>query len=272
MLDTVFETHDGQRLRVARLGKGPAVVFLHGYPDNLQIWSGVAPRVGERFQAIAFDWPGMGRSDAWPGRATPDAQADRLLALLDAWDIARAAIVGMDMGGQPALSLAARHPDRVSALVVLNSLVLPDVSTSWEIRILRRLQWNRPLLTRFPRLVFERAVRTSLPSGERLPADLRDDLWEGFRRPEVLRFVARLCAGYQGTLSRLPPLYPLVACPTLVLWGAQDKHFPLAQGQGLQALIPGSTLRVVTGGEHWMAWHRAAEVAEEVAAFLSGSR
>ena len=74
---------NGRRLRVARLGSGPALVLLHGYPENLQIWCGLAPALADRFTVIAFDWPGMGYSDAWPGGATPFHMADRLLALLD---------------------------------------------------------------------------------------------------------------------------------------------------------------------------------------------
>ena len=61
---------NGRRVRVARLGSGPPLALLHGYPDNLQIFSELAPRLAGSFSVIAFDWPGMGRSDAWPGGAT----------------------------------------------------------------------------------------------------------------------------------------------------------------------------------------------------------
>src|SRR3954453_10318181 len=92
MLPTLFETHEhGRRLRVARLGRGdgprPPVVLLHGYPDNLQIWCELARRLAAQFPVIAFDWPGMGCSDAWRGGTTPEHMADRLRALLDAWEI-----------------------------------------------------------------------------------------------------------------------------------------------------------------------------------------
>ena len=79
MLPTTFETvHGDKQLRVARLGEGSPLVFLHGYPDNLQIWCELLPRLADRFNVIAFDWPGMGRSDAWPGGTTPTHMADRL--------------------------------------------------------------------------------------------------------------------------------------------------------------------------------------------------
>src|SRR5260370_1028943 len=82
MLDAVIEMlPNGRRLRVAGLGDGSPLVLLHGYPDNLQIWCELVPRLADRRRVIAFDWPGMGRSEAWPGGATPMHMAERLLAL-----------------------------------------------------------------------------------------------------------------------------------------------------------------------------------------------
>jgi pimeloyl-ACP methyl ester carboxylesterase len=243
-------------------------VLLHGYPDNLQIFCALAPRLANRFSVTAADWPGMGWSDVWAGGTTPDHMADRLVDLLDAWAIDRAVFAAMDMGGQPALSLAARHPDRVDRLVVMNSLVLGDEETSWEIRLLRRYRWNERLLQSLPRVIFWRAVRTSLPSAVRLPTELRQDFWQGFRRPDVRRFISRMCGGYQGALPRLWELYPRIKCPTLVLWGERDRHFPPAQARGLHRAIPGAELTILEGAEHWMAWHRAEEVAARIAAFV----
>ncbi len=198
MLATTIERHLGKRVRVARLGSGMPVILLHGYPDNLQVWSELAPRLATQFEVIAFDWPGMGNSEAWPGGATPFDMAKRLLALVDAWGVEQAAVVGHDMGGQPALAFAAGHPKRVSHLVVMNSLVIWDEKTSWEINLLRRFGWNRVLLDRLPRAVFFRAIRTFLPRSYRLPQALRDDLWECFQQREVRHFVVRMCAATRG--------------------------------------------------------------------------
>ena len=268
MLNASMETQaDGRRLRVARLGSGPSLLLLHGYPDNLQIWCELAPRLASHFQVIAFDWPGLGCSDGWPGGATPAHMADRLAALLDSWRIGRTTLVGMDMGGQPALVFAAQHPDRMDSLVVLNSLVMSDEKTSWEIDILRRYGWNRFLIRRLPRLVFERALATFLPQGTRLPSELRRDFWASFQRPEVRAFVARMCAGYQGTLQQLPETYSHIACPTLILWAECDRHFPPAHAERLHQLIPGSRFEVVPGATHWMVWNRAEGIAQRIIDF-----
>lgn len=269
MLAATFQTlPGGRRLRVARLGSGPPLVLLHGYPDNLQIWCELAPRLADRFDVIAFDWPGMGHSDDWRGGTTPMHKADRLRALFDAWGIGRAVLVGTDIGGQPALAFAALYPERTLGVVVMNSLLFGDEATSWEIRLLRRFGWNRVMLRRLPGLIFRRAERTFLPRGVALPTELRADLWDSFRRPEVRRFISRLCAGYEGTLARLPELYAQVRCPTLVLWGERDKHFPPAHARRLHRMIAGSRLEILAGAEHWMPWHMADEVADRVRGFV----
>ena len=271
MLATSSETHGGRRLRVARLGGGPPLILLHGYPDNLQVWSELAPRLATHYEVIAFDWPGMGYSEAWTGGATPFDFARRLRTLMDDWSLERAAIVGHDMGGQPALALAAEYSNRISHLVVMNSLVIWDEKTSWEIALLRKFGWNRILLERLPRAVFFRAIRTFLPRGYELSAELRSDLWESFQRPEVRKFVVRMCAGYQGTLPHLKELYPTIRTPSLFLWAERDKHFPVAHARKLAEMVPGAKFEAVSGAGHWMALDRAEEVCSRILRFLGAS-
>ncbi len=175
------------------------------------------------------------------------------------------------MGGQPALAFAARHPERTLGLAVMNSLLFGDEGTSWEIRLLRQFGWNRLVLRRLPWLVFKRAERTFLPRGVALPRDLRADLWDSFRRPEVRAFISRMCAGYQGTLPRLPELYAQVRCPTLVLWAGGDRHFPPVHAERRHAAVPGSRLEVIAGAEHWMPWYLASEVAQRLRTFFGNT-
>jgi pimeloyl-ACP methyl ester carboxylesterase len=272
MLATTNETHGGHKLRAARLGSGPPVILLHGYPDNLQIWWELASRLAAHYEVIAFDWPGMGYSESWSGGATPFDFSRRLHALMDTWNIEKAAIIGHDMGGQPALAFAAEYPLRISHLVVMNSFVIWDEKTSWEIALLRKFGWNRVLLERLPRAVFFRAIRTFLPRGYKLSSELRRDLWESFRRPEVRKFVVRMCAGYQGTLPRLKQLYPSIRTPSLCLWADRDKHFPLGHAKKLAEMVPGAKLEVVPHAGHWMALNLAEEVSTSILRFLGERR
>ena len=259
---------DGKRIRVARLGEGPPIVLLHGYPDNLQIWCELAPRLAEQHEVIAFDWPGMGYSDPWSGGATPMHMAERLRELLDGWELPSVSLVGIDMGGQPALVFAASYPERIKRLIVMNTLAFGEEKTSWEIRLLRKFGWNRRILEGFPRLVFGRAERSFLPRGVRLTKELRVDFWGAFRSLDVRRFITRMCAGYQGTLDDLPELYGRISCPTLVLWAERDGHFPPRHAERLSETIRDSQLTILAGAQHWMVWYVADEVAGHMRAFL----
>jgi pimeloyl-ACP methyl ester carboxylesterase len=272
LLDTTLETHPAGRLRVARLGQGEAIVLLHGYPDNLQVFSELAPLLAVEKQVVAFDWPGLGDSDEWPGGATPVVLAKRLLALLDTWQLTKVHLIGQDMGGQPALVFAAAYPERVHSLVVLNSLVSGDEATSWEIKWLRRFGVNKLLLRHLPRLVYWRALHTFLPFGlPGLSAELRREQWRTFRRPAVREFVVRMCAGYEAQLPRLPARYQRVQCPTLILWGEKDKHFPPSQAHFLATQIPHAEVAILPGATHWMVLAQATEVAARLRAFWAAS-
>jgi len=259
---------NGKRLRIARLGAGPPLVMLHGYPENLQVWSLVAPLLAEEFEVVAFDWPGQGYSDEWPGGATPQLLAKRLLNILDELHIERPIVAGMDMGGQPALAFAAMFPERIERLVVMNALVFADDATSWEIHLLRKFGFNRFALRYLPGIIFRRAEATFLPWRSKLDDATREDFWRAFRETSVRRFVSKMCAGYQGSLPKLPALYEQVLCPTLVLWAEHDKHFPVVQAKRLQSTIPLARLQVVTAGSHWMALERAPDIAVEILQWL----
>ena len=272
MLETSLIDHRGLHLRVARLGKGVPIILLHGYPDNLQIWCRLAPRLAESHEVIAFDWPGMGYSDAWPGGATPFHMAERLETLMNAWKIEKAIVAGIDMGGQPAAAFSIRHPERVHSLIIMNSLLQWDESTSWDIAFLRRYGLNRFALRSLPSTVFNRAVRTSLPRGERLDSSVRSDMWESFRKPRVRDFIIRMCAGYQGTLPLLAEQVSSIRIPTLLLWAGQDRHFPVEHAKRFQRAVPSSRIQIVPNAEHWMPLSAPDAVAGHILDFVGVQR
>lgn len=275
MLETRFlEVAPNVRVRYARFGSdhgNSPLVFLHGYPENLQIWSRLIPLIAEHTHGIAIDWPGLGASDAWLNGYTPRHMADRLKAVLDAFEFPKASIVGMDMGGQPALVFASRYPDMIDRLIVMNSLVFGDESTSWEISLLRKIGLNMKILRYLPRIVFFRAEQTFLSAGTTLEARLRDEFWQCFRQTKVRESLVRMCAGYQAALPALPESYQAISCPTLILWGALDKHFPPIQGQRLHNTVKGSELKILETGQHWMMWEQAELLQQPILDFLSQS-
>lgn len=78
-----------------------------------------------------------------------------------------------------------------------------------------------------------------------------------------------MCAGYEAQLPRLPARYQQVKCPTLILWGENDKHFPPSQAHFLASQIPHACLEIIPGATHWMVLAQAAAVVSRIRAFYA---
>lgn len=102
-------------------GRGPAVILLHGFPEDWSAWRKVAPLLADRFTVIAPDLRGIGGSTTTSAAFDPASMADDIAALMSARGISEAYIVGHDLGGASAYALARLHPERVRGLMLLES-------------------------------------------------------------------------------------------------------------------------------------------------------
>ena len=110
----------GVRLRAVEQGAGPLVLMIHGFPGLAWSWRHqMAPLAQAGYRAVAIDSLGYGGSDrpADPAAYAADRMQDYLLAVLDHYGAARAAVIGQDFGAQYAWNLAVRTPGRVAALI-----------------------------------------------------------------------------------------------------------------------------------------------------------
>ncbi|HLI11127.1 MAG TPA: haloalkane dehalogenase [Alphaproteobacteria bacterium] len=114
-------------------GTGAPVVFLHGNPTSPYLWRNIIPRVAALGRCLAPDLVGMGRSSRMPSGSYRFADHARYLdAWLDAVEPGRRIVlVGHDWGGALAFHWARRHPDRIRALVYMETIVRPLVWAEW---------------------------------------------------------------------------------------------------------------------------------------------
>ncbi len=96
---------------------GPVAILLHGLTDDSSSWDLVGPVLGQRFRVIAPDARGHGDTD-WAEDYSFAAQADDVLAVMEALGVLAAAVIGHSMGATTAYLVAATHPERVRALVL----------------------------------------------------------------------------------------------------------------------------------------------------------
>lgn len=105
----------GSRLRYRDEGAGDAVVFLHGWTVDLDVWDPQAAELGASMRVIRLDRRGFGLSEGDPSLA---ADCDDVRALMDELRLRRAALVGASQGARVALAVALRSPERVTAIVL----------------------------------------------------------------------------------------------------------------------------------------------------------
>ena len=109
---------DGAVLHAEAHGEGPAVVFAHGLGGSHLSWWQQVAHFAPRHRCIAFAHRGFGPSTAPAEGVDPGCYADDLAAILDAFGVAEAILVGQSMGGWTVLEFALRHPRRVRALAL----------------------------------------------------------------------------------------------------------------------------------------------------------
>jgi pimeloyl-ACP methyl ester carboxylesterase len=115
----------------------PAVVLLHGFPDDVRTWDDVAPALAAAGYRVLVPWlrgygPTRFLDAATPRSGQQAALAADLLAFLDALEIRQAALAGYDWGGRAACVVAALWPERVSCLVSANGYAIQNIAASVE--------------------------------------------------------------------------------------------------------------------------------------------
>lgn len=248
--------------------RGPLLAFLHGVGGTTRYWGVRVGPLLDSNRALLFDLLGFGRSPKPWSRYTVDRHVAALHGVLADREVVT--LVGHSFGATVAAAYAARHPDRVAALVLVG---LPHFGGEAPALAYFRRDgaWDGWLMTNVAlaavtcvvtRRLLRRVLPRLLPD---LPRDVVEDLvqhtwrsststmWEGVYRHDVADDIARLP-------SELPVLF---------VHGDQDRTAPLAGVATLAALHPRSALRVLRGGDHHLLLRRPAWVLDAIRTFAA---
>lgn len=251
-------------------GAGEPIVLIHGFPTSGHLWSAVVPLLPAGHRVVVLDLLGFGRSD--PARSTSvglRAHADRLVAVLDLLGINFACVVGHDIGGGIAQSVAVRYPHRVSRLCLLNSVAFD----SWPPRSVKIARAMLPLTRHLPPSWILSVVRADLLRGyadhDRGSHDI--DLYlrpfgASDGRDALMAHLHALDAAETITLA---PRLGTIVSPTAIVWGKDDPFLDVATGERLNAAIPKSTLDVIAEGRHFTPVESAHRVADAISGLLA---
>jgi len=253
---------NGLRIHAQICGEGEPLLLFSGVWGEVGLWDGLLPHL-PGFRTIAFDPPGIGRSQMPVFPLTMPALVRVGTAVLDDLGIESAHVLGASFGGAVAQQMAIWHPDRVRRLVL--------VSTSFGVfakpgKISAFWHFAHPLSYHPPRL--ERVA------GAMFGGRLREE-------PELVRTMhIRRPTNALAAMYRLAPLFGWTSLPwlwairhpTLVVAGDDDPVTPLVNHRIIAALVPRARLHVVRGGGHLVLLDSAPEVAPVITRFLRGDR
>lgn len=269
-------------------GSGPPLLLLHGYPQTHLMWHGAAPLLAERFTVVAADLPGYGASFRPVPAADHAPHSKRALAedciqAMAALGHERFALAGHDRGGRVGYRLALDHPERVSALAVLDIVPTAEVWARLEARMAVGY-WHWSFLAQPPpfpeRLIagdrdayFDRVKATGLGAAPgRYPPQVMDAYRALLDDPSV---VEAICEDYRAGATIDCELDEAdrgrqIACPVLCLWG---RHGALERSYTDVLAIWRPWAPEVRGraveASHYLAEDQPEEVAQELVAFLS---
>lgn len=263
---------DGAALWYERRGDGPPLLHIHGSAFGHRNFERLSPLLVDRFTVLDFDLPGYGESRGGDRGNTMDDLADGVAELVDALGHERVHVHGTSFGGMIALTLAARHPERLDRLVLSCFLARYDNAA----RVMRRT-WKRAArdsgmgavadltsVAGFARRFYE------LDWAEAQMKSMRD----AFSRTDPEAFVASTEAIERTDLSTL---VVQVAAPTLLLAGVEDNMTPFRpapSGVGMAQIaeqLPGCETVVLPECGHYLVIEAAEQAAELVASFLLDS-
>lgn len=227
------------------------------------MWREQLPALAERYRVINVDARGHGASDPAETPFTVRDMVNDTLAALDAEGVERAVWAGLSMGGMAALHAALDVPDRVSALILLDT---DAAAETFLVRLKHRaLTWMlrgfgvRAVLSDVERLMFG---ATSRRERRELVAEWRAR-FEAMHVPSVLQYVPVL-----ADREDLTPRLNEVRVPALVLVGEEDKALPPARSRRLAEALPDARLDVIPGAGHLSALERPEAVTGAMLRFL----
>jgi 3-oxoadipate enol-lactonase len=249
-------------------GAGTPVLLVHGFPLDHTMWAAQIDALAEVARVIAPDLRGFGGTplgDVDVSRGVAMEQyADDLVELLDALAIREPVVLcGFSMGGYVAWQFVRKYPERLRALVQIDTRAAADTDEARAGRIKMAenvAEWGSPRVAEMmgPKLFAPQSF-------EKLPKVLR-----AVREVVGRTLPAGIAAAQRGMAARpdMRDLLPKIAVPTLVIAGEEDAIIPAKEMESMAGAIPGAKFVAIAGAGHMTTMENPAAVNEALVGFV----
>lgn len=283
---------NGVRLHYVEAGEGSLVVLLHGFPEHWYAWRKQIPALAEAgYRVVAPDMRGYNRSEKPHGIAPyrMEELVGDVLGLIEACGEERTSVVGHDWGGVIAWEFAARHPDSVDRLAVLNAphpaayrrelltLPLDQAKRSWY-ALFFQLPWlPEALLQARDYRAIEGLLREAPEDPDAFDEKAIAQYKRACARPGAMTSMLNYYrAAFREQLRSLLPgrdapdesSNEVIDRPTLLIWGMGDRALSPRLTEGLERRVPDLRVERLSGTSHWVRADAPDRVNELLISFL----
>lgn len=251
---TFCRTGDGVNIAMATVGEGPVLVKTANWLNHLEhdwespIWSPFLQRLAGRFKLVRYDGRGNGLSDRDVADISQGGFERDLEAVVESAGVQRFALLALSQGVAAAVAFAARHPERVSRLVLYGAYAQgrnrrgspEDAATAQTVMAMMREGWGRAdsaFMRAFSSLYLSDASRAHI---------------QWFADMQRLSTSAEVAARLRVACDDIDvvDMLPRIKVPTLVIHARQDHVAPYEQGRLLATRIPGARLITLESENH----------------------
>jgi len=246
------------------VGRGDALVLVHGLADDHRAWRRALPDLALRHRVVLYDLRGHGQTSLGEADGTLRQLGDDLIALLDAIGIDRAAVAGFSLGGTIAMRAGIDHPHRISRLaLVATSSRVGRPAADWY-------RQRAAMVERKDAQLRETLDRDAADVYAEAPAELDEGLL--IRRQSTMdpRGYGNACTAMAAlNAAPLDPELPAITAPTLIVASEKDRHCPPKAAAIIASGIGGSRLEVLPDAGHAIPTEKPRELAGLINSFLA---
>jgi pimeloyl-ACP methyl ester carboxylesterase len=263
---------DGVRIHYRDEGSGPPVVLIHAPIANLIGWDPWVDALKKNYRVIRFDMTSHGLTGPDPsGDYTLERTIELTERLIDSLDLGEFAIAGTSMGGTVAMHYTARHPERISKLILLSPGALEGRAMTEDNK--NRMGAPLDIVTYItPRALPEFMLKGGFGDPDKVTDELVDrwyEMWmrEGQREAEVARMRQYEPGDLEGVVASIP-------VPVLLMWGEANTRASIEQAPIFVEMLSGAeSVQLITyPGVGHMAVQEAGDLtAVDAVAFLDGT-
>jgi pimeloyl-ACP methyl ester carboxylesterase len=236
-------------------GTKPPLVLIHGLAASIEIWRGVIAPLARDFRVLAFDLPGFGAADK------PDADyravtffVPMLKRFMDVTGLQRAHLVGSSMGASLIIRFGAKHMPMIDRAVLAD----PGGFGRYVHPFLRipTIPILGGLMSRPQRPVTAFGVRLAIHDKSKITKALIDEADAFSRHPGAHRAFVRTLRGIASPfavkdLDVFEQEARSFTAPTLIVWGKQDRIFPVSQSASARSMMPTTLIEILDGVGHY---------------------